>query len=163
MLNYDLRAGSGPEAFIPFFHTRGPEDERLVHAAARTDAMLGMLQMIVEKKWGSDSVNTVLHAFGSKTRDDMEAASVIGDAERALLTWSDGSEPVTMVRVDGEWKIDATFFRQSIKMPLDDYIQLLRNVSPVIRDIADAIADGRLTTPEMTAAEVRGRLTKMKR
>jgi hypothetical protein len=161
MLSYDRQSGGGPEVFIPFYQIKGNEDEELVLAITHTDSMLGLLQVMVEKKWGNAGVNTVLHAFGSKTRDDMIAATVTVTGDRAKLAWADGGPPVAMVRVDGEWKIDATAYRKSLGVPVGDYAASLRALSPVISDVADAIDAGKLTMPEAAAAEATRRIKEL--
>src|SRR5438045_9772989 len=57
MLTYDALSGAGPDAFLPFFVAHNADEQRLVHAEARIDAMLAMLQVIVEKRWGSPALN----------------------------------------------------------------------------------------------------------
>jgi hypothetical protein len=80
------------------------------------------------------------------------------DGDRAKLAWADGGPPVAMVRVDGEWKIDATAYRKSLGVSVGDYAASLRALSPAISDIADAIDAGTLATPEAAAAEATRRI-----
>src|SRR3954471_14532740 len=49
MLAYDAQSGAGPDAFVPFFVAHNGEEQRLVRAEAKIDAMLGILQVMVEK------------------------------------------------------------------------------------------------------------------
>ena len=158
MLTYDAQSGAGPEAFLPFFLTHNADEERLVRAEARTDAMLGMLQVIVEKKWGAAAVDTVLHAFDSKTRDDIKSAKVSVTGDVALMMWPDKAPPLQIVRTPEGWKIDAAAMTKSIGETVDEYVKDLQSIAPVVTDIAGAIADGNHATPEAAAAEARRRL-----
>jgi hypothetical protein len=158
MLTYDAQSGAGPEAFVPFFVTHNADEERLVRAEARIDAMLGMLQVMVEKKWGPEAVNTVLHAFDSKTRDDIKSAKVSVTGDVALMMWPDKAPPLQIVRTPEGWKIDAAAMTKSIGETVDEYVKDLQSISPVVTDIADAIAEGKLATPEAAAVEARRRV-----
>jgi hypothetical protein len=158
MLTYDAQSGAGPEAFVPFFVTHNADEERLVRAEARIDAMLGMLQVMVEKKWGASAVNTVLHAFDSKTRDDIKSAKVSVTGDVALMMWPDRAPPLQIVRTAQGWKIDAAAMTKSIGVSVDEYIKDLQTMSPVVSDIADAIAEGKLATPAAAAAETQRRI-----
>jgi hypothetical protein len=165
MLSYDALAGAGPQAFEPFYLTQNADDQRLVRAEARTDAMLGMLQLIVEKKWGKAGVDPVLHAFGSKTHSDIVAAKVKVDGDRATLIWADdqGDPPVEMVKsADGRWQIDAGAMRKQLGESVDSYVASMQALSPIISDIADAIDGGKLTTPAAAAAETQRRIAALR-
>jgi uncharacterized protein YunC (DUF1805 family) len=163
MLSYDRLAGDDPAAFVPFYATHNPEEEKLVAAEARSEAMYGLLQVMVQEKWGNDGMNTVLRAFGVKTRDDIVAGTVDVDGETARFVWSDDTPAIDLVKKDGGWRIDATKFKNSLGMSVDDYVDSLHDMSPVLSDIADGIDQGKLGTPAAAAAEVERRLKAMNR
>lgn len=161
LLSYDRCAGGDVTVFIQFYATHNAEEEKLVAAESRSEAMYGLLQVIVQQKWGNDGMNTVLHAFGEKTHDDIVAGTVTVDGDTARFIWGDDSPPVPFVKKDGRWKIDATGFKNSLGMSVDDYIQSLHEMSPVLSDIAEGIDQGKLDTPAATAAEIQRRLKAM--
>ena len=161
LLSYDRSAGGGVTVFIQFYATHNAEEEKLVAEESRSESMYGLLQVMVQQKWGNDGMNTVLHAFGEKTHDDIQAGTVDVDGDTARFNWSDDSPPVPFVRKDGRWKIDATSFKNSLGMSVDDYITSLHAMFPVIADIADGIDSGKLDSPTAVAAEIERRLKAM--
>src|SRR5439155_27200806 len=100
----------------------------------------------------------VLHAFDSKTRDDIKTAKVSVTGDVALMMWPDRAPPLQIVRTAEGWKIDAAAMTKSIGVSVDEYVKDLQTMSPVVTDIADAIAEGKLATPDAAAAETRRRI-----
>jgi CHAD domain-containing protein len=141
------------------FYTDNDNDAlRLAKTEARFDAQVGMLQKIVQKKWGDDGVDQTLHALGLKSMRDIQSASIKDMGHRATVTFADGTPGPELVKTAKGWRLDLPAFARSLGMPVDDYLKQLRQISKVLPDVADAIVSGKLSQPSDVVQDVVKRL-----
>jgi hypothetical protein len=157
MLAYDRIAGSDAAAYRPFYLTHNQDEDVLVEAIVHNESMLGVLQVMLQKQWGDDGMNTVLHAFNERTTQDIVASKVEESGDTAKFKWPDGWE-TDLVKQNGVWKFDVTGIKNSLGMSVEDYIKYLQSLSPIIEKIAVGIDRGKLTTPAAAAHEVESQL-----
>jgi hypothetical protein len=87
MLSYDRLAGADQDAYLPLYQiTPDTDDLKLAQAECRFDAQIGMLQKIVQLRFGGDATAQAIHAFGLQTADDIKAAKIVQTGDTAVVT-----------------------------------------------------------------------------
>jgi hypothetical protein len=156
MTAYDNLAGENPDAYLAMYYLDDQDDtQRLAHVEAKFDAEVGMLQKIVQKKWGEDAVDQTLHALGLKTMRDIQAATVKEKGHHASVIFADGTPGPDLIKTkDGGWKLDLPSFCTSLGMPVDDYLKQIRLLSKILPDVADGIAGEKLKDPSAVVSDI---------
>ena len=159
LVSYDKLAGEDPSAYREMYANDDTDDtQRLAQVQAKFDAQAGMLQMMVQKLWGDDGVDQTLHALGLKTMRDIDSATIKQAGDSATVTFADGTIGPELIYTSHGWRLNLHAVRQSLGVPVDDYLKQIRQLSKIIPDIADAIADGRLKNPSAVVSEIVKRL-----
>jgi hypothetical protein len=158
LLSYDAESDRGPQVLARYYVTHDEDEKALVRSQARADAMLGILEELTEKKWGTDGMNTVLHAFNFDTRTDIQDAQITIDGDRAKVICTNDQSALELIKTEDGWKIDATALKHAIGMPVEDYMAMFQSMSPIISDMADGIANDKWKTPAAAAEEAQRRI-----
>jgi hypothetical protein len=157
--SYDGLAGEDPPAYLSLYELTDDDDvQRLAHVQAKFDAQVGMLQKIVQEKWGDDGVDQTLHALGLKTRRDIESSAIKQMGRHARVIYSDGTPGPDLLKTKAGWRVSIPGFRDSLGMPVDDYLKQLHQLSNLLPDVADAIVDGRLASPSAVVSDIARRI-----
>ena len=103
----DAAAKSGNlEEDLAFYRAGNDQEKKLAHAIAEADVALARLQKAVEQKFGKELGVAVVHAAGAQDVSDIDAAKEKTSGDKATIEWKrKDSQPITMVKVDGKWKI----------------------------------------------------------
>jgi hypothetical protein len=134
------------------------DTQRLAKVQAKFDAQVGMLQKIVQEKWGDDAVDQMLHALGLKSLRDIKTATVKETGDRATVTFSDGTPGPQLIKTKDGWRLDLPAFCASLGMPVDDYLKQIRQLSLILPDIADGIVDQKLKDPSAVVTDIAKRI-----
>ncbi len=161
MISYDELAGAGPEKYLAMFETHGDDERRLARAQSRFDAEVGILQQMVEQKWGPAAVPTVLHAMGLLGTDDLTAAKIVVTGDHAAVTCADGNHGPDLVNTPGGWKVDTTAFAKAVNGP--GYLKQLRQLIRLVPDLADNLAAGKFADPDAMVTEINHRFNDLER
>jgi hypothetical protein len=155
LVSYDKLAGEDPAAYRAMYANDDSDDtQRLAEVQAKFDAEAGMLQKMVQKLWGDDGVDQTLHALGLKTMRDIQLATINQTGDSATVTFADGTIGPELVYTSHGWRLNLRAFRQSLGVPVDDYLKQIRQLSKIIPDVADGIADGRLKSPSAVVSDI---------
>jgi len=157
----DAQAGAGPEAYLRFYQASNADQQRMAQSETRVDAQFGMMQLLVEKKWGASAADDITHVLGGYTSADEDTADLKIDGDHATVAWKDDSSPLKMVRVNGQWKIDLAATLKLINESPDDYIEGFRRMSSLLADFADAIDAEKFKTAEQATADAKRRVAAM--
>lgn len=159
LVSYDSLAGADPAAYRELYANDDSDDtQRLAEVQAKFDAQAGMLQKMVQKLWGDDGVDQTLHALGLKTMRDMQTATIKQAGDSATVTFADGTIGPELIYTSHGWRLNLRAFRQSIGVPVDDYLKQIRQLSKIIPDVADGIANGQLKNPSAVVSDIVKRL-----
>lgn len=153
----DALNGAEPEAFAQFYNATNDDERRMAKTEARFDSEFGMLQLLVEKKWGKDAGDAITHAMEGQTIPDAEAAKLTVDGDHATLAWKDQSAPLKLIKVGGEWKIDLAATISTLGVTADQYIDGFHKMSAMVADFADAVDGGKLKTLSEAVADAKKR------
>jgi hypothetical protein len=155
LVSYDQLAGQGPESYRALYSIDANDDsQRLAEVESKFDAEVGMLQKISRLLWGDDGVDQTLHALGLKTMTDIQSATIKQTGDRATITFADGTVGPELVKTPAGWRLDLAAFRQSLGIPVDDYLKQIRQLSKVVPGVADGIADGKLKNPSAVVSDI---------
>jgi len=78
MSSYDSLAGEDPPAYLAMYFLNDTDDiQRVAKVQAKFDAQVGMLQKIVQQKWGDDAADQIAACAGVK----IAARYSVGDGE----------------------------------------------------------------------------------
>jgi hypothetical protein len=157
----DALAGAGPEAYLRFYQVNNGDQQRMAQSETRVDAQFGMMQLLVEKKWGASAADDITHALGGYTTADEDAADLTIDGDHATVAWKDGSTPLKMIRVNGQWKIDLGATLQLVNESPDQYVENFRRMSGLLADLADAIDADKFKTAAQATDDAKHRIAAM--
>lgn len=108
------RAGN-VERDLSFYRATDEKEKKLADAIAHADVELAHLQKAVEQKFGKELGQAVVHAAGAQDLDDVEAANVKIEGDKATVEWKrKDSQPLSLVKVDGKWKISLSDLLQGM-------------------------------------------------
>jgi hypothetical protein len=159
MTSYDQLAGEDPPAYLAMYYTDETDDtQRLAKVQAKFDAQVGMLQKIVQQKWGDDGVDQMLHALGLKSLRDIQSATVKEYGRRATVQFADGTPGPDLIKIKEGWRLNLPAFCKSLGMPVDDYLTQIRQLSKILPDVADGIADGKLKDSSAMVGDIAKRI-----
>ncbi len=159
LLKYDNLAGQGPEAYHALYSIdTNADSRRLAEVQAKFDAQAGMLQKMVELLWGDDAVDQTLHALGLKTMRDIQSATIKEQGDRARVIFADGTIGPDLIKTPEGWRLNLFALRQSLGVPVDEYLKQIRQLSKIIPDVADGIAGGKLKDPPAVISDIARRL-----
>jgi hypothetical protein len=145
MTSYDSLAGQDPPAYLAMYFLNDTEDvQRVARVQAKFDAQVGMLQKIIQQKWGDDAVDQMLHSLGLKSLRDIQSATIKQTGRHASVIFSDGTPGPDLIRTRAGWRLDLPVFCTSLGMPVDDYLKQIRQLSNILPDVADGVANGKL-------------------
>jgi hypothetical protein len=153
--SYDQLAGEGPEAYRAMYFVDDSDDtQRLAQVQAKFDAEAGMLQKMVSQLWGNDAVDQTLHALGLKTMTDIHTATIKEEGDRASVTFADGTSGPELIKTPKGWRLDLPALQRSLGVPVDDYLKQIRQLTKVVPDVADGIANGKLKSPSSVVSDI---------
>jgi hypothetical protein len=159
MTSYDALAGEDPPAYSALYFVDDTDDvQRLAKVQAKFDAQVGMLQKIVQQKWGDDGVDQLLHALGLKSLRDIQTANIREYGRRATVQFADGTPGPDLIKVKDEWRLNMPAFSKSLGMPVDDYLTQIRQLAKILPDVADGIVDGKLKDPSAMVGDIAKRI-----
>ena len=118
--------------------------QRVAKVQAKFDAQVGMLQKIVQEKWGNGRMKQMLHALGLKTLHDVESAEIKQTGRHATVIFADGTPGPDLIRIRAGWRLDMPAFCTSLGMPVDNYLKQIRQISNILPDVADGVANEKL-------------------
>jgi hypothetical protein len=153
----DALNGAEPAAFARFYHATNDDERRMARTEARFDSEFGLLQLLVEKKWGKDAGDAITHAMDGETIPDAEAAALAVDGDQATLTWKDNSAPLHLIKVGGRWRIDLAATLRSLNITAEQYIDGFQKMGSMVADFAESIDTGKLTTLAEAVADAKRR------
>jgi hypothetical protein len=157
----DALAGAGPEAYLRFYQANNADQQRMAQNETRVDAQFGMMQLLVQKKWGASAADDITHALGGYTTADEDAADLKIDGDHATVAWKDNSAPLKLVRINGQWKIDLGATLQLVNESPDEYVENFRRMSGLLADFADAIDSNKFKTAAQATDAAKQRVAAM--
>jgi hypothetical protein len=161
MISYDRLAGEDPPAYLAMYDLDEQDDiQRLAKVQAKFDAQVGMLQKIIQEKWGDDAVDQMLHALGLKSLRDIQTATVKEIGDRATVVFSDGTPGPELIKTKAGWRLDLPAFCSSLGMPVDDYLKQIHQLSNILPDVADGVVDQKLKDPSSVVSDIVKRISK---
>jgi hypothetical protein len=155
----DSLAGAGPEAYLPLYYAADDDQRRLAGFESKLDAQFGLLQVMLEKKWGTSAAIEICHALGNLSAADVKSGGVQIDGDHATVTWNSDSvyPPLDLVRVEGQWKFDLAAELRTYKETADECIDGYRRGSQNVADFATDVDAGKFTSAADATAQAKKR------
>jgi hypothetical protein len=149
----DALAGAGPEAYLPLYYAADDDQRRLADFETKLDAQFGMLQLMLEKKWGTPAAIEICHALGNLSAADTKADGVQINGDHATVAWNGVYQPQPLIRIDGQWKFDLTGELKTYKETVEECIETYRVGSKNVADFATDVDAGKFASAaDATAA-----------
>ena len=108
----NLPAG-GVEKAMEIYHAVTPAERVAARAMAEENLSSATLQKLVQDKWGKAACDKIIRAISDESDDDLLAADEIKEGDHVVIKFKDRGDdqvPLTLVRVDGKWKISIAAF-----------------------------------------------------
>ena len=146
-----LRAGDAAR-IKRVMHAANPSEVRMVAAMADMAGAMAQLQRSAVKSFGAEGAKQLVgdtHATDAEGLARIEAADVKIASDTATVTLAEGQEaPVTLKRVEGEWKIPvAELARGANQAALDEQLSELAIQTKLVRELAGEVEAGKFATP----------------
>ena len=106
------------------------------------------------KNGGDSAVTEILHALGLRSLSDIQAGVVKENNGHATVIFADGTPGPVLVRTLQGWRLDVAAFRESLGIPVDDYLKQIRKLGKILPDVADGIANGKLTSSSAAVSDI---------
>jgi hypothetical protein len=150
--NAAMRAGD-IDGMLALAHTTNEDEARFAKAIARADAHVAKLLSAAHERFGADARAKVGDAIDDADDDDIDAATVLAEGDRAAIAFqSGGSAP--MVRIDGTWKVNSGRFLQELG-PVDDAIDSFNRRGNFAKVVAQDVAAGKYKTLDELLERIR--------
>ena len=133
-----------------FYRAANDQEKKLADAIADADVALARLQKAVEQKFGKALASEVVHAAGAQDVADIDAATEKVDGDKATIEWKrKESQPITMVNVNGNWKISLSDMLKGLEpKEVDELTDAMRQMSQQIGFIAERVEQGKYRSGE---------------
>jgi hypothetical protein len=143
------RAGN-VEQDLAFYRATNAQEKKLAQAIADADVALAKLQKAVEQKFGKELAVAVVHAAGAQDIADIAAATEKVDGDKAVIEWKrKDSQPLTMVKVDGKWKVSLSDLIQGMdEKEVNELIDAMRQLVTQIGFISTRVEQGKYRSGE---------------
>jgi hypothetical protein len=143
------RAGN-VEQDLAFYRATNAQEKKLAQAIANADVALAKLQKVVEQKFGKELAIAVVHAASAQDVSDIDAATEKVDGDKAVIDWKrKDSQPLTMVKVDGKWKVSLSDLIQGMdEKEVNELIDAMRQLVTQIGFISGRVEQGKYRSGE---------------
>lgn len=133
------------ERALKIYSFAGQKQAAFARALAEQALAQGKLQKVVRDRWGVKAELAVARAIADDTLEDDLAATEQIDGDHATLTFKDEAhlQPLWMVKVDREWKIDIAAYAHDFGDDLEAPIQFLGQTTAVVDAGLDGLRTGR--------------------
>jgi DNA-binding ferritin-like protein (Dps family) len=124
-----------------FYHAKTEDEKKVAAAFAAVDLASSKLRKAAATRFDDAAGDAMIHAVHDVTADDIEAATEKIEGDKATLNGKNFRDPVTMVKVDGNWKLSIADAMKESQATADDLVTFCD-------DLVEAI---QLTQQELTA------------
>ncbi len=149
-------ATGGYKVALTAYHAVTDKEKQVADLEARTDVEVATLEKVSREKFGNTASEDIIHATGYATSEDIEEATETIDGDKATLKWKDnGMEPVSMVRVNGLWKVSVAASMKD--WGADDwksYVKATVQMPALAKNTTQQILEGKLDSAEAVKAAV---------
>jgi hypothetical protein len=137
----------GMDTALKFYHATSARDRELARCSAGVDVACSHLEEAVLQKFGRQTADDAIHILGSQVGSDIDAATEKVDGAKALIQWKGEEEPMHMIRVGGDWKVDLTTQLQGMsEQSVAQYAEFLKHLAVGADRMADQVTSGKLAT-----------------
>lgn len=148
LLMYDKMVGPNEvDKALPLYYATSTREAALAEVLAKCDGALANLHKKATDKFGHTIADKLLHDVDATVTEDINAAKVEVKGDKAEVTFPDASSPVTMVRINGEWKISVKSLAQGIEDPRK-FRKAFTQLAKLVNDVAEKIGGGQLGNPD---------------
>lgn len=143
------RAGKA-EDDLAYYRATNEQEKKLAQAIADADVALAKLQKAVDQKFGKELAVAVVHAAGAQDLDDIDAATEKVDGDKAVIEWKrKDSAPLTMVKVDGKWKVSLSDLIQGMdEKEVNELTSAMRQLVTQLGFISGRVEQGKYRSGE---------------
>jgi hypothetical protein len=142
LLMYDKMVGPNEsDKALPLYYATTTREAALAAVLAKCDGALANLHKKATDKFGHEVADKLLHEVDATVADDINAAKIAVKGDKAEVTFPEATSPVTMVRVNGEWKISVKALAQGID-DLRKFRKAFKQLAKLANEVADKIGEG---------------------
>lgn len=148
LLMYDKMVGPNEvDKALPLYYATTTREAALAAVLAKCDGALANLHKKATDKFGHTIADSLLHDVDATVTEDINAAKVEVKGDKAEVTFPDATSPVTMLRINGEWKISVKALAQGIDDPRK-FRKAFLQLAKLVNDVAEKIAGGQYGNPD---------------
>jgi hypothetical protein len=134
-------------------HATTENGKRFAAATAESDAAVGRLEKLVQRRWGDEPRNWVAATIGDATDDVADGADVLIVGDKATVHFkTGGSNP--MLKTNGKWRIDADAQAAEVS-DMDAAIESMKQRTETAKQAVTDIRSGKYSTVDQLVAALR--------
>lgn len=151
---------SGDSASVrSLLHVTTPQEEKLADILMDRNDVNVKFKAAATKAFGEEVANQIApNAVDEEQR--IERAEVKIDEDKATVKLDEESDPVSLVKVDGKWKLTLAALTAGIPAAeIDVRLDQMNMLSSVVKEATTELNEGKYKTPDELGDAIRGKLT----
>jgi hypothetical protein len=154
----DALPAGGLDAAETAYFAVNDQEKRVARAMSAVDMATAKLQELTRQKFGSSGEDAVLHAARNATLTDLADADESIDGNTAVVTFKGKLGPVTMIKVNGQWKVSIGELLKANEVRPDDLISECAQIVGGLDATTKELKDGELPNIELLTRAVKQRM-----
>jgi len=141
-----------------FYHATNDNERKVAKAFASVDFALAKLRKQVATRFDDTAGNMVVHALRDVTADDIDAARESVDGDKATISGKNFGEPLLMIRVNGNWKIDIGAALAKSNADPDQLVDLCEELVDAIDRTSQELSADKYPNPSLLDRAIKRRV-----
>ena len=161
-LKYFDRVGTDPhvDRAALFYHAKTDDEKKVAKAFASVDLAMAKLRKAATARFDRTAGDAMVHALRDVTAEDIDNAVEKIDGDKATVSGKRFSEPLPMVKVNGNWKISlADAMAESAGA--DDLVQICEDLVDAIELVEQEIQADKYVNPSLLERAVKRHVRKI--
>ena len=161
-LKYFDRVGADPHVDRAnlFYHAKSDDEKKVAKAFAAIDLEMARLRKAATARFDSAAGDAMVHALRDVTAEDIDNAVEKISGDKAIVSGKRFSEPLPMVRVNGNWKISLSDVLANAGSA-DDLVHMCETLVDSIETIEQEIQADKFANPSLLERAVKRQVRKV--
>lgn len=153
LLLYDKLVGpNDADKAIGLYYASNTRERALAAVLAKLDGAVANLRKKAADKFGQDAADAMIRSIDATTADDINQAKITVNGDTATVLFPHATNPSSMVRVNGEWKLSLKPWFRDLRSSPRDLRKSLARLASSTNEIAGKIEQGQYSkTADATA------------
>jgi hypothetical protein len=153
----DQLPAGGMKAALAAYHTSEEKQRGLAKSLARADLGASKLEKLTREKFGTKAADDIVHAMRLPTDTDLANATEKVDGDKATIDFPDGRDSLTMVKVNGKWKISVADLLDAGEKE-EDFTKTNNELTEAIDEVTKKLESGDIANAFLLERAVKQRL-----